>query len=331
MKFSLLLQLNSKVYQMGKDAILVVGAAGQIGSELVMALREKHGAKKVIASDIREAGVEVMKSGPFEILDILNKQQLEKTVEKYRISEVFQLAALLSATAEENPMFAWELNMNGLFHTLELAREKKIDKLFWPSSIAIFGATTPKENTPQTAVMEPQTVYGISKQAGERWCAWYHQKYGIDVRSLRYPGLISYKSLPGGGTTDYAVDIFHSALKDKAYACFLNADTTLPMMYMSDAVRATLELMETPAEQIKIRSSYNISGMSFNPSQIAREIQNHYPKFSIQYHPDFRQEIAAGWPQSINDTQARQDWGWKAQYDLPAMVADMFKNLSANK
>nr|5Z76_A Chain A, Artificial L-threonine 3-dehydrogenase [synthetic construct]5Z76_B Chain B, Artificial L-threonine 3-dehydrogenase [synthetic construct]5Z76_C Chain C, Artificial L-threonine 3-dehydrogenase [synthetic construct]5Z76_D Chain D, Artificial L-threonine 3-dehydrogenase [synthetic construct] len=309
----------------GKEKILIIGACGQIGTELTLALREIYGNENVIASDIREGGRH--NSGPFEVLDATDKNALEEVVEKYKITQVYLLAALLSATGEKNPLFAWDLNMNSLLNVLELAKEGKIKKIFWPSSIAVFGPTTPKENTPQYTVMEPSTVYGISKQAGERWCEYYHNKYGVDVRSIRYPGLISWKTPPGGGTTDYAVDIFHKAIEGGKYTCFLSEDTALPMMYMDDAIRATIELMEAPAEQIKIRSSYNLAGMSFTPKEIAAEIKKHIPDFKISYEPDFRQAIADSWPASIDDSVARKDWGWKPEFDLEKMTEDMLKNL----
>jgi len=260
-------------------------------------------------------------------LDVLDREATRKVIVDFKITEVYQLAALLSATAEKNPEFGWKLNMEGLFSILDLAKEGLVKKIFWPSSIAVFGPTTPRENTPQRTVIEPTTVYGISKFAGERWCEYYFNRWGVDVRSVRYPGLIGYKSLPGGGTTDYAVDIFHQALKEGTYECFLNAETALPMMYMSDAVKATIDIMQAPKESIKIRSSYNLSAMSFNPEQIAIEIKKHIPDFSISYEPDFRQAIADNWPASIEDTEARADWNWKNSYDLEKLVADMLENL----
>ena len=307
------------------EKILVVGSSGQIGTELVEELRLQYGNENVIASDIRESNSE--HSGPFEKLDILDKNQLSEIIQKYNIKEVYLLAALLSATAEKNPEFGWELNMNSLFNVLNLAKDGVIKKIFWPSSIAVFGPTTPRQNTPQYTIMEPTTVYGISKQAGERWCEYYHNKYGVDVRSIRYPGLIGYKSLPGGGTTDYAVDIFHQALLTKKYECFLSEETTLPMMYMQDAIDATINIMKAPAENIKIRSSYNIAGMSFNPQEITSEIQQHITDFSITYNPDYRQQIANSWPQSINDNEAQRDWNWKPKFDLSRLVSTMLKNL----
>lgn len=306
-------------------SILVIGSSGQIGTELVEELRKIYGNSHVIASDIKKPQLE--QSGPFEELDILNKTQLLEIVKKHNIKEVYLLAALLSATAEKNPAFGWELNMNSLFNVLELAKEKIIDKIFWPSSIAVFGPTTPRQNTPQFTVMEPTTVYGISKQAGERWCEYYHNKYDVDVRSIRYPGLIGYKSLPGGGTTDYAVDIFHQAIKTNSYECFLTENTALPMMYMSDAIKATIQIMQSPKENIKIWSSYNLSGISFTPKEIASEIKKHYPNFNISYQADFRQQIADSWPQSIDDTRAKEDWNWKTTYSLEKMTEEMLKNL----
>jgi len=311
-----------------KSRILILGACGQIGTELTTALRQKHGNHKVIASDIREGDQEMMQSGPFEIVDATNYEDLENIVIQYEISEVYLMAAMLSATAEKFPAKAWQLNMSSLFNVLNLAKEKKIEKIFWPSSIAVFGPTTPKANTPQRTVMEPSTVYGISKQAGERWCEYYFNKYGVDVRSIRYPGIISWQTLPGGGTTDYAIDIYHKALKHNKYICFLKAGTTLPMIYMDDAIRATLDLMSAPSENIKIRSSYNLAAISFDPEEITASIQKQLPDFKIEYAPDFRQAIADSWPQSIDDQSAREEWGWKHQFDLDAITKDMLKNLS---
>ena len=307
------------------DTILVIGSSGQIGTELVEELRGIYGNDNVIASDIKEP--HTPQSGPFEQLNILDKEQLLKVVQKYNVKEIYLLAALLSATAEKNPTFAWELNMNSLFHVLDLAKEKVINKVFWPSSIAVFGPSTPKINTPQVTVMEPSTVYGISKLAGERWCEYYAKNYQVDVRSIRYPGLIGYKSLPGGGTTDYAVDIFHQAILKGEYRCFLNQTSTLPMMYMPDAIKATIQIMQAPNEDIKIRSSYNLAGISFNPDEIATEIKKHLPNFKISYQEDFRQKIADSWPQSIDDTIAQQDWNWKQNYGLKEMTHEMFINL----
>ncbi|AIY12898.1 NAD-dependent epimerase/dehydratase family protein [Cellulophaga baltica] len=310
-----------------QKSILIIGACGQIGTELTFALREKHGNENVIASDIREGNADLMASGPFEILDATNYEAIENVVMHYEIEEVYLMAAMLSATAEKFPMRAWNLNMNSLFNVLNLAKEKKISKLFWPSSIAVFGPNTPKDNTAQNTIMEPSTVYGISKQSGERWCEYYFNKFGVDVRSVRYPGLISWKTLPGGGTTDYAVEIYHKALEEKQYSCFLKENTLLPMMFMDDAIRATIDIMETPAEKIKIRSSYNLAAMSFNPSEIAKSIQQHIPEFKISYAPDFRQQIADSWPSSINDSEAQEDWGWKPAFDLEKTTHEMLKNL----
>lgn len=307
--------------------ILVIGACGQVGTELVLELRNLHGDDTVIASDIRNPENEELKSGPFEILDVLDKDLLYGIVKKHDIGTVYNMAALLSATAEKNPEFGWELNMKGLFNVLDLAREKHIDKTFWPSSIAVFGPTTPKKNTPQDCIMDPATVYGISKLAGERWCEYYSKRWAVDVRSVRYPGLISYKALPGGGTTDYAVEIFHKAIKEGSYTSFLEANTELPMLYMPDAIKATIGITECDSGLVKIRSSYNLAGFSFSPSELAIAIEQVIPSFSIDYNPDFRQKIAAGWPGSIDDTQARQDWAWKNDFSLPEMVSDMIVNL----
>ena len=304
--------------------ILVIGAGGQVGQELVANLREKHGSDKVIASDIRDMEDN---NGPFEVLNALDKDRLHELVEKYKIEEIYHLAALLSASAEKQVKFAWELNMDSLFFVLDLAKDKKIKKVFWPSSIAVFGPNTPRENTPQHTVTDPTTVYGISKLAGERWCEYYAKNYAVDVRSIRYPGLIGYKSLPGGGTTDYAVDIYHQALKEGKYECFLKEDAYLPMMYMEDAIRATIEIMAAPAENIKVRSSYNLGGISFSPKEIAGAIKNELPGFTISYNPDFRQKIAESWPSSINDEAAQKDWKWKMKYDLDKMTKDMLSNL----
>lgn len=309
---------------MATDKILIVGSQGQIGLELTQELRAIYGNENVIASDVKAPE---QSNGPFETLDIMDKNRLDEIFKKHNVTQVYLLAALLSATAEKNPRFAWDLNMEGLFNVLNAAKDGVIKKVYWPSSIAVFGPTTPKKNTPQYTVMEPNTIYGISKQAGERYCEYYNQKYGVDVRSIRYPGLIGYKSAPGGGTTDYAVHIYHEALKNKKYECFLSADTELPMMYMPDALKATITLMEAPAEQVKIRSSYNVAGMSFNPEEIAAEIRKYIPDFTISYNPDFRQAIANSWPQSIDDTHAKADWGWKPQYDLAGMTKDMLENL----
>ena len=314
---------------MGK--ILVVGAAGQIGTELVLALEKEYGKSNVVASDIKPIPSDALKNSTYVPLDIMDAQSLKEIVEKNDIKQIYLLAALLSATAEKNPEFAWKLNMEGLFNVLNLAKDKIIDKIFWPSSIAVFGPTTPKDNTPQQTIMEPSTVYGISKQAGEQWCNYYHQKYGVDVRSIRYPGLISYTSLPGGGTTDYAVDIFYHAKKSNSYTCFLKADTALPMMYMDDAIRATIQLMKAPAEDIKIRTAYNLAGISFTPEDLANAIEARQPGFGIDYAHDFRQAIADSWPNSIDDQDARKDWGWKISYDLNKMVEVMLNNVDPSK
>ncbi|QIE60060.1 NAD-dependent epimerase/dehydratase family protein [Rasiella rasia] len=311
-----------------KKRILIIGACGQIGTELTAALRAAYAPHKVIASDIIEGDEVMMNSGPFEVLDAMDYDAVQDVVIKHEITDVYLMAAMLSATSEKFPMRAWNLNMNSLFNVLNLAKDGKIDKIFWPSSIAVFGPTTPKENTPQRTVMEPSTVYGISKQTGERWCEYYHKKFGVDVRSLRYPGLVSYKTLPGGGTTDYAVDIYHKAVKHNKYICFLNAETTLPMMYMDDAIKATIGIMEAPESNIKIRNSYNLAGMSFHPEAIAESIRNLQPGFEISYDPDFRQAIADSWPKSIDDTEARNDWGWNHEVELDEMTKIMLKNLT---
>ncbi len=307
--------------------ILIIGACGQIGTELTHKLRAIYGTDNVIASDIRKLNNDVVNSGPFEVVNALDFNQIEQIVEQYKIDEVYLMAALLSATAEKNPAFAWDLNMNSLFHVLNLAKAGKIKKIFWPSSIAVFGPTTPRDQTPQYTIMEPSTVYGISKQSGERWCEYYHRIFGVDVRSIRYPGLISWSTPPGGGTTDYAVDIYYKALADKTYDCFLSENTELPMMYMDDAIRATIAIMQAPAESVKIRSSYNLAAMSFTPAQIAGEIRKHIPDFTITYNPDFRQKIADSWPASIDDSRAREDWGWQHQYALDNMTVDMLDHL----
>lgn len=311
-----------------KDKILVIGASGQIGVELTLALRKIYGNANVVASDLREENELLKGTGPYVSLDVMNKEMLHVQVIRQNITQVYLLAAILSATGEKNPHLAWNLNMQSLLNVLDIAREERLAKIYWPSSIAVFGPTSPKQNCPQQTIIEPTTVYGISKYAGEFWCNYFHQRYGVDVRSLRYPGLISYKSDPGGGTTDYAVEIFHEALEEKKYECFLDEATYLPMMYMPDAIRATIELMETPADKISIRTSYNLSAMSFSPKEIAAEIKKHIPGFNIFYKPDYRQAIANSWPQSIDDSVARKDWGWKEEYDLQAMTKDMLDNLS---
>ena len=310
-----------------KDKILVIGASGQIGVELTLALRKIYGDANVVASDLREENPLLHGTGPYVSLDVMNKEMLHVQVIRQGFTQIYLLAAILSATGEKNPNLAWHLNMQGLLNVLDIAREEKISKVYWPSSIAVFGPTSPKKACPQQTIIEPITVYGISKYAGEFWCNYYFNKYGVDVRSLRYPGLISYKSAPGGGTTDYAVEIFHEALENRQYKCFLEKDTYLPMMYMPDAIRATIELMEAPANKIKTRTSYNLSSMSFSPHEIAAEIKKHIHDFRITYAPDYRQAIANSWPQSIDDTEARSDWGWKHEYDLAAMTKDMLENL----
>jgi len=311
-----------------KEKVLIIGAGGQIGIELTENLSKIYGAENVIPSDLKDTGA--FKNNSFEKLDALDKESLYDIAKKHGITQVFHLAAMLSATGEQNPMFAWKLNMESLFHVLDLAKEKHVKQIYWPSSIAVFGPTTPQENTPQYTVMEPSTIYGISKQAGERWCEWYFKKHGVDVRSLRYPGLIGWKSAPGGGTTDYAVHIFHEALKKGNYESFLSEDTVLPMMHMEDAIRATIEIMQAPSDSIKIRGAYNLSGISFSPKDIAAEIKKHISNFNITYKPDFRQAIADSWPKSINDSEARKDWGWKEKYDLPKLVENMLVNLKEN-
>lgn len=307
--------------------ILIVGACGQIGTELTKELRSIYGVDNVVASDIRKLHNDVVNDGIFEVINALDFNQIEAIVEKYQITDVYLMAALLSATAEKNPAFAWDLNMNSLFHVLNIAKSGKIKKVFWPSSIAVFGPTTPRVQTPQYTIMEPSTVYGISKQSGERWCEYYHQIYGVDVRSIRYPGLISWSTPPGGGTTDYAVDIFYKALSEQKYTCFLSQKTALPMMYMDDAIRATIEIMQAPKDAIKIRSSYNLGGISFTPETLALEIQKHIPEFEINYDPDFRQKIADSWPDSIDDSFAQKDWKWQHRYDLTSMTNEMITNL----
>ena len=311
--------------------ILVIGAGGQIGTELVLELRKRHGVNHVIAADVKEECTDALKDGPYVKMDVLDKEMVQSYIRTERPDDVYLLAALLSATAEKHPEFAWKLNMEGLFTILDLAKEGAIKKIFWPSSIAVFGPTTPRVDTPQYTVMEPTTVYGISKLAGERWCEYYYNKFDVDVRSIRYPGLISYTSLPGGGTTDYAVDIFYHAKKTGEYTSFLNEDSALPMMYMEDAIRATIELMDAPKENIKIRSSYNLAGISFTPEQLALGIQEILPTFKMMYNPDFRQDIANSWPDSIDDSAAKQDWDWKEKYDLKAMVETMLKNVDPSK
>ncbi|XZF14291.1 NAD-dependent epimerase/dehydratase family protein [Chitinophagaceae bacterium MMS25-I14] len=309
------------------EKILIIGAGGQIGVELTMALRSIYGSDNVIATDIREAHPLLAGTGPYQILNAMDGAAIHALVKKEKITQVYLLAALLSATGEKAPMKAWDINMQSLLQLLDLGVQEKLSKIYWPSSIAVFGPTTPRQDTPQQTIVEPRTVYGISKYAGELWCQYYHQRWGLDVRSLRYPGLISWKSEPGGGTTDYAVEIYHEALKHGAYTSFLSESTYLPMMYMDDAIRGTIELMEAPAEKIKTRMAYNLSAMSFSPKEIAAAIQKHIPEFKISYAPDFRQQIADGWPQSIDDSAARADWGWQHRFDLDKMTADMLFHL----
>lgn len=311
------------------DKVLIIGAHGQLGVELTHQLRKLKGANNVLATDLRETPTEALREGPYEQLDILDTQRFHALIDLYEIKEVYHLAAILSAKGEQNPPQAWQLNMESLITVLEAGRNK-LNKVYWPSSIAIFGPDTPKENTPQHTLTNPTTVYGISKLAGEKWCAYYFKKYGVDVRSLRYPGLIGHKTLPGGGTTDYAVDIFHKAIAGEAYECFLAPDTLLPMMYMEDAVKATLDLMEAPASAIKLREAYNIASLSFTPAQIAEAIRTYYPDFEVTYRPDFRQEIAETWPHSLDDGAARSDWGWQPQYHLGALVDAMIAHLKTS-
>ncbi|MCO6497757.1 MAG: NAD-dependent epimerase/dehydratase family protein [Chitinophagaceae bacterium] len=310
-----------------KERILVIGACGQIGVELTLALRKKYGNDTVVASDLREENPLLRGTGPYVTLDVMNKEMLHVMVIRQNITQIYLLAAILSATGEKNPNLAWSLNMESLLNVLEIARDENVQKVFWPSSIAVFGPSSPKVNCPQQTIIEPVTVYGISKYAGEFWCNYYHHRYGVDVRSIRYPGLISYKSQPGGGTTDYAVEIFYDAKEKGSYECFLKEDTYLPMMYMPDAIRATIELMEAPAENLTVHTSYNVHGMSFSPKEISVEIRKHMEDFTITYNPDYRQPIAESWPQSIDDSTARRDWGWKPEYDLAGMTEDMLKNI----
>jgi len=305
--------------------ILIIGSSGQIGTELVLKLREIYGNENVIASDIRKGNYEVMESGPFEFLDVTNKNDINEVLEKHQIKEVYLMVAILSVIAEQNPQKAWELNMSSLFNILDLAKNGIVEKIFWPSSIAVFGPDTPKKLTPQDTIIKPSTVYGISKLAGENWCAYYSNKYGVDVRSLRYPGLISYKTTPGGGTTDYAVEIFYEAIKRKSYSCFLKEDTVLPMMYMDDAINATINLMQ--AEKTGSYVSYNIGAFSFSPKELAEAIRKQIPEFTISYKPDSRQEIAKTWPESVDDSQAKKDWGWEAKTNLDKMVVTMLQGL----
>lgn len=318
---------TTKFEKMSKNKILIIGACGQIGSELTMKLREKFGNDKVVASDIREGSKELMQSGPFEILDATDKAAILMIVHKYKIKSVYLMAAMLSATAEKQPKQAWDINMNTLLYILDFAKEKLIKKVFWPSSIAVFGETTPRIDTPQQTILEPATVYGISKLAGERWCAYYHDKFGVDVRTLRYPGIISWKTLPGGGTTDYAVEIFHKALKEGTYECFLDENTTLPMMYMEDALKATIDLMDRKPFDTYV--SFNVAAVSFDPKELTKAIQKHIPNFTITYKPDFRQQIADTWPQTIDDSLARKKWNWSHEFDTAGIVKDMLNNLKS--
>ena len=304
----------------------MIGACGQLGSELTTGLRKAFGNNNVIATDLRQP--QIPSDGPFTTLDAMDKDAIEKLIREHRITQIYHLAAILSAKGESNPMFSWDLNMTSLLNVLNLAKDLKLDKVYWPSSIAVFGPTTPREFTPQNTIMDPNTVYGISKLAGERWCSYFHEKYGVDVRSLRYPGLIGYKSPPGGGTTDYAVDVFFKAAKNEPFESFLSKDTTLPMMYMDDAVKATIDLMQAPADKVKIRSSYNISSMSFTPQEVVESIRKVKPDFVATYEPDFRQAIADSWPKSIDDSKARKDWGWQHSFDLEKLTEEMLENLS---
>lgn len=310
------------------EKILIVGAAGQIGSELTEKLRGIYGANNVIASDINTNNKSLVNSGPFQIIDTKNYEQLKNCITGHSIDTVYLMAAMLSASAEKSPMSAWQLNMESLFHVLNLAKDGFIKKVFWPSSIAVFGPSTPKVSTPQHTIMEPTTVYGISKLTGERWCEYYYQKFGVDVRSLRYPGIISYKTLPGGGTTDYAIDIFHKAITQGRFECFLKQETTLPMMFMDDAIDATIQLMQADNSALTLRSSYNLAAISFNPGDLADNIRKHIPNFEIQYKPDFRQGIADSWPNSIDDSFAREDWNWEHRYDLESITKEMIINLN---
>ena len=331
-----MLHLNAFDYCLGlcinknvltKEKILVIGASGQIGVELTLALRKIYGNSTVVASDLREENELLKGSGPYVSLDVMNKEMLHVQVIRQNITQVYLLAAILSATGEKNPGLAWSLNMQSLLNVLDIAKEEKLRKVYWPSSIAVFGPNSPKQNCPQQTIIEPTTVYGISKYAGEFWCNYFFQRYRVDVRSMRYPGLISYKSEPGGGTTDYAIEIYYEALANKHYKCYLKEDTYLPMMYMPDAIRATIELMEAPVNKLSIRTSYNIAAMSFSPREIAAEIKKHIPDFSISYEPDYRQAIAESWPHSIDDSIARKDWNWKHEFDLAEMTKDMLGNL----
>jgi len=308
------------------QSILVIGASGQIGTELTLKLREVYGNECVIASDIRNGNYDVMESGPFEILDVTKKEDIIRVVKKYEVKQIYLMAAMLSAIAEKRPKNAWELNMNSLLNVLDIAKDKQIEKVFWPSSIAVFGPSSPKINAPQKTILEPSTVYGISKLAGENWCAYYQDKFGVDVRSIRYPGIISYKTNPGGGTTDYAVEIFYAALKRNAYTSFLNKDSYLPMMYMEDAINATIQLMEH--EKFEDFTAYNLAAITFSPKEIAKGIQKYLPDFTLKYKLDSRQIIADSWPQSIDDSNARNDWNWKHKFELDDLIKAMLKGLN---
>lgn len=314
---------------MGKEKVLIIGSCGQVGTELSEELRKIYGSQNVVSSDLRKPQGDFWNESPFEILDVLDKKRIAEIFNKYKPSQIYHLAALLSATAEKNPKLGWQLNMDGLFNVFDASLEFGVKRIFWPSSIAVFGPTTPKANTPQHCVIEPNTVYGITKFTGERYCEYYFRRYGLDVRSIRYPGLIGYKSEPGGGTTDYAVEIFHEALKNKKYSCFLKPETTLPMLYMPDAIKATLDITHADSEKIKIRSSYNLAGFSFSPALLAQKIKSHIQEFEISYNPDNRQAIAESWPESIDDNHARADWNWQNNYSLDQMVSDMITNLKA--
>jgi nucleoside-diphosphate-sugar epimerase len=312
-----------------KPKILVTGATGQIGSELVLELRKKYGGENVVAvGHSRKPSDKLFSSGPYESIDVSDKTSIEKAVKKHSVDTIYHLAALLSATGEQNPQLAWTVNMNSLYYVLEIAREQKLAKIFWPSSIAVFGPTAPRSNTPQDTILIPGTMYGVTKVAGELLCNYYFMKYAVDVRSVRYPGIISSETPPGGGTTDYAVEIFYEAIKNKKYACFVREDTVLPMMYMPDCLKATIDLMEADSSKIKRRTSYNVAGMSFSAGQLTAEIRKHIPDFRCAYKPDFRQKIADSWPMSLDDTAARKEWGWKPKYDLPSMTRDMIEKLS---
>lgn len=312
-----------------KETIIVTGASGQIGSDLVMKLREEYGNDSVIATDIKNPSHEVMKSGPFEEFNVMDRFRLQELIKKYKPTQIYHLAAMLSATGEKMPLKAWDLNMNSLLYILEEAKEGYFKKVFFPSSIAVYGRNIAREQTPQHSPKNPSTVYGISKLAGEKWCEYYYNRYGVDVRSLRYPGLISWKTEAGGGTTDYAVDIFYKALLEKHYTCFLSASTALPMMYMDDAIKATISLMQADEKKLTVRSSYNLGAISFTPKEIAEEIKKHIPDFSVEYEPDYRQAIADTWPISINDTSARTDWNWQHDYDLEKLVNEMLTQLES--